>query len=70
METKGLGAGSYPERPEQEMRTVKIICSFESYVSIPADLDEDEIQNYLQEYTDEELSEEADRFIVEDFELI
>lgn len=70
METKEYYGGTYPEAPEYETKTVKVICSFVSYVEIPADLDEDEIQNYLQEYSDEELSKEADRFIVEDYELI
>lgn len=69
IETRGLGAGSYPDAPDYpEMRTVKIECSFTSYVEVPEDLvnDYQKMENYIKEnYGNFELTEEADTINIE-----
>lgn len=69
IETRGLGAGSYPEAPEPtEMRTVEIECSFTSYVEVPEDLvnDYQEMERYIKRnYSAFELTEEADTVNIE-----
>ena len=65
METIGLGAGSYPDAPqEKEVKTVKVECSFITYVSIPEDCEDKE--QYIKENCDKyDLLEEADTINVE-----
>ena len=69
IETIGLGAGSYPDAPvEKEFKTVRLECSFTTYVSVPEDLeDNDDIISYVNEmYSDYDLIEEADKIRIED----
>lgn len=68
METRGLGAGSYPDAPvEKEFKTVRLECYFTTYVSVPEDLeDNDDVISYINEYYDEnDLIEEADKINIE-----
>ena len=69
METKGLGAGSYPDAPKDiEMKTVKLQCRFITYVSVPEDIEDyEEILNYIHEtHTDYDILKEADVIEIED----
>lgn len=71
METKGLGAGSYPEAPEPtEYRTIKLMISLESYVSVPENLDDEELENYINNISQFELLEDTDKIKIEDYEKI
>lgn len=71
METKGLGAGSYPEAPEPtEYVTVKLMISLESYVSVPENLDDEELENYINNISQFELLEDTDKIKIEDYEKI
>lgn len=70
METKGLGAGSYPEAPETEYRTIKLTISLESYVSVPENLDDEELEQYIKGLSQFELLEETDKIQIEDYEKI
>lgn len=71
METKGLGAGSYPEAPEPtEYVTVKLMISLESYVSVPENLDDEELENYINNINQFELLEDTDKIKIEDYEKI
>jgi len=71
METKGLGAGSYPEAPEPtEYVTVKLMISLESYVSVPENLDDEELENYINNISEFELLEDTDKIKIEDYEKI
>lgn len=69
IETRGLGAGSYPEAPEpKEMRTVKIECSFTSYVEVPEEYTEsyNDMEAYIKEnYSHRDMIEEADTINIE-----
>lgn len=71
METKGLGAGSYPEAPEPtEYVTVKLMISLESYISVPENLDDEELENYINNISQFELLEDTDKIKIEDYEKI
>ena len=70
METKEYYGGTYPEPPETEEKTVKIICSFESYITVPSNLDYEEIIEYADNFSKDELIEEADKINIEDIEEI
>lgn len=71
METKGLGAGSYPEAPEPtEYVTVKLMISLESYVSVPENLDDEELEEYIKGLNEFELLEDTDKIKIEDYEKI
>lgn len=49
METRGLGAGSYPEPKEEETRVVTITCTFKTELEVPASLDTYfEIKEYVE----------------------
>lgn len=56
IETMGLGAGSYPEAPEYEERTLKakVMVTYEIETEIPASWDdetiEDDIRSNLDDY--------------------
>ena len=69
IETKGLGAGSYPDAPDYpEMRTVEIECSFTSYVEVPEEYTEsyNDMENYIKEMYDKyDMIEEADTINIE-----
>lgn len=69
-DTKGLGAGSYPEPPEYEEKTVKLICTFETFISVPKEWDYDQIKDYANTLGTYELMEEADSIEVEDVENV
>lgn len=70
METKGLGAGSYPEAPEKDYRTVKLTISLESYVSVPENLDDEELEYYINNLSQFELLEDTDKIQIEDYKII
>lgn len=66
METKGLGAGSYPDAPEEiEMKTVEVQCSFKTYIQVPVNC-EDQVQYILDNYDKYDLLEEVDYINLED----
>lgn len=54
IETMGLGAGSYPEPPEQKTRTISgtvyLSCKFEE--ELPDDYTEDEILDFIRDNLD------------------
>jgi len=49
METKGLGAGSYPEPPEIEEKEVeyRITVTYRGMIEVPKDWDKDFIESYI-----------------------
>ena len=67
-DTKELGAGSYPEPPEIEERTIKIKCSFNGYVSVPTDWDYNKIEEYIKDLSIDELTTETDTIEIDDIE--
>lgn len=70
-ETIELGAGSYPDTPEEiEYRTVKLMISLESYVSVPGDLDDEELEEYINGISEFELLEDTDKIQIEDYRKI
>lgn len=70
-ETIELGAGSYPDAPEEiEYRTVKLMISLESYVSVPGDLDDEELEEYINGISEFELLEDTDKIQIEDYRKI
>lgn len=69
LETKGLGAGSYPEPKEIEERTIKIKCSFDGYVSVPKGWDYDKVEEYIKDLSIDELTTETDTIQIEDIEF-
>lgn len=70
METRGLGAGSYPEPKEIKTRTVEVICTFKTEVEVPADLDMYcEIKEYIENVmTKKQLLENAEEILIDDIE--
>lgn len=73
IDTRGLGAGSYPDAPEEtEYRTVKVKCCFNTTVKVPADLENySDILNYLQNDLDDydfRLRENAEEILIDDIE--
>ena len=70
LETKGLGAGSYPEPPEIEEKTIKVKCSFETFIRVPIDWNYDKVEEYVRfEATPNELLYEVDQIDVDDIEF-
>lgn len=70
IETMGLGAGSYPEAPEVEEKTVKLQCSFITYIRVPEEWDYEKIKDYADDLDTFDLLEEADSIEVEDIENV
>lgn len=70
METKEIGAGSYPEPKEQETRIVKLQVSFKTEVEVPAKLENySDIKDYIEEmYNDLDLLEYCEKFLIDDIE--
>lgn len=70
IETRGLGAGSYPEPKDLETRTVKLTCVFKTEVEVPASLDlYVEIKEYIEEFmTTLDLIENAGDILIDDIE--
>ena len=68
IETRGLGAGSYPEPKEIETRTIELTCTFKTEVEVPADLDMYcEIKEYIENVmTKKELLENAEEILIDD----
>ncbi len=74
METRELGAGSYPTpiEFEDEYKTVKVECSFTTYVRVKVgkykDIDDeiDDINEQVDKMSNEELLEEVDKINIED----
>ena len=64
-DTIGLGAGSYPEPPEEEkMKTVEVECSFTTWMLVPENCEDKE--RYIKEnYSVFELIEEVDEVNIE-----
>jgi hypothetical protein len=70
IDTKGLGAGSYPDAPEFEEKTVTLHCSFTTYISVPKDWDYEKVEDYVKTLGTYDLTEEADSIEVEDIENV
>ena len=68
IETKGLGAGSYPEPNEIEEKTIKVVCLFESYINVPKKWDYEDIKRYVNDLSVRELTSEIDNINIEDIE--
>ena len=70
IETRGLGAGSYPEPKEIETRTVELTCTFKTEVEVPADLDMYcEIKEYIENVmTKKQILENAGDILIDDIE--
>lgn len=73
IDTRGLGAGSYPDAPEEpKYRIVKVKCCFNTTVEVPADLENySDILNYLQNDLDDydfRLRENAEEILIDDIE--
>ena len=51
IETKGLGAGSYPEPPSKKYKRAKgyAVVTYEFDDTFPTDLTEEEIYNYIEQ---------------------
>ena len=70
--TKGLGAGSYPEPIEKNYRMVKVECSFTAYVEVEVneydDLDElnQDIEEQVKRMSIDELLEEVDKVEIQE----
>ena len=69
MDTKGLGAGSYPEAPEVETRTIIVKCLFDAYVSINSDWDYEKAEEYIKNLSIDELTYETDNVEIDDIEF-
>ena len=69
MDTKGLGAGSYPEPPEVEERTIKVKCLFDAYVSVNSDWDYEKVEEYIKSLSIDELTYETDNVEIDDIEF-
>lgn len=69
IETKELGAGSYPE-PTEKQQTVKVICSFEGYITIPIDWDYEMAKNYADGLSFNELTTETDNIEIKEIEFL
>lgn len=67
METRGLGAGSYPEPKEQITRTLEVKCYFTTYVTVYGDNKED-YERQLKELTSNDLLEECDKIQIDSWE--
>lgn len=71
METMEYYGGTYPEAPEStEYKTIKLTISLESYVSVPENLDDEELEEYIKGLSQFELLEETDKIQIEDYEKI
>lgn len=70
METKEIGAGTYPEPKEEETRIVKLQVSFRTEVEVPAKLENySDIKDYIEEvYNDIDLLEYCEKFLIDDIE--
>jgi hypothetical protein len=68
IDTKGLGAGSYPDAPEYEEKTIKLRCSFTTYITVPDEWDYDKIEEYANTLGIYDLIDEVDSIEVEDIE--
>lgn len=70
IETKGLGAGSYPEPKEKKTRIVEVTCTFKTEVEVPADLDMYcEIKEYIEQtMTKKDLLENVEEILIDDIE--
>lgn len=76
METRGLGAGSYPEPPETITKTVKVYGTFVTYITVELKAGQcgedefEEIEEQINSTSKYDLLEEVDRVEIEDYELI
>lgn len=70
IETRGLGAGSYPEPKDLKTKYVKVTCTFKTEVEVPEELDTYfEIKEYIEEFmTTIDLLENADDILIDDIE--
>lgn len=70
METKEIGAGSYPEPKEQETRIVKLVVRFNTEVEVPTELENySDIKDYIKEvYSDLDLLEYCEKFLIDEIE--
>ena len=67
IETKGLGAGSYPEPPEENTKTVQIRITMvvSNEIEVPVDWDNEHIRDDIQE----NLNEYFDNGNMEEYEI-
>lgn len=70
IETRGLGAGSYPEPKDIETRTVEVTCVFKTEVEVPEKFDTYfEIKEYIENVmTKKQLLENAEEILIDDIE--
>lgn len=70
IETREIGAGSYPEPKYEDTRTVEVTCTFKTEVEVPADLDMYcEIKEYIENVmTKKQLLENAGDILIDDIE--
>lgn len=54
---------------EIEEKTIKVMCSFESYINVPIDWDYEDIKEHVEKLSIYELTEETDKINVEDIEM-
>lgn len=67
IETKGLGAGSYPEPPEEKTKNVKVTLTVtvKHIIEVPENWDEEAIKEDIKENMDEYLTDS----MLEDWEV-
>lgn len=68
IDTIEIGAGSYPEPSEVEEKTIKLICSTESFIDVPKDWNYDRIMDYINSLSYSELLSDIDNVNIEDIE--
>lgn len=72
-DTKEYYGGLYPDSNiKDEMKTVEVICTFKTYVSVPKEYDDySKVISYIKDmYSDYELLEESDTIDIEDVKMI
>lgn len=67
IETRGLGAGSYPEPPEEKTKNVKVTLTVtvKHIIEVPENWDEEAIKEDIKENMDEYLTDS----MLEDWEV-
>lgn len=67
IETRGLGAGSYPEQPEEKTKNVKVTLTVtvKHIIEVPENWDEEAIKEDIKENMDEYLTDS----MLEDWEV-
>lgn len=70
METKEIGAGTYPEPKYEDTRTVKLVISFKTEVEVPESLENYcDIKKYIEDFMDiKDLLENYEEYLIDDIE--